>query len=235
MTGKLAVCGGHSILGSSFARDARRVEISVEREPVEVLDAGDWVVLQRHGLGDYTAAPYVDHARHFRALAALGCDRVLGIGSTGSLRADLPIGTFVAPDDFIALQIGTSVARDASTHQVPGFDAGLRRKVLDQWNPTADVELRDGGVYWQTIGPRFETPAEIRLMAEFADVVGMTIATECVIARELGLAYASVCVVDNLAHGIGAVELTLEEFHAAAARNQEHLIAALELVLPAIA
>jgi 5'-methylthioadenosine phosphorylase len=165
----------------------------------------------------------------------LGCDRVLGVGSTGSLRADLPIGSFVAPDDFIALQTGTSVARDASSHQVPGFDANLRRSLLDEWNSHSSVELRDGGVYWQTIGPRFETPAEIRVMAGFADIVGMTIATECVIARELGLAYASVCVVDNLARGIGPVELTLEEFHAGAARNQDHLLTALELTLPAIA
>ena len=62
---------------------------------------------------------------------------------------------------------------------------------------------RDGGVYWQARGPRFETPAEIRLMAAHADVVGMTIASECVVAGELGLDYAALCVVDNLANGLG--------------------------------
>ena len=41
-------------------------------------------------------------------------------------------------------------------------------------------------------------------MAAHADVVGMTIASECIVAGELGLAYAAVCVVDNLANGIGA-------------------------------
>ena len=59
------------------------------------------------------------------------------------------------------------------------------------------------GVYWQARGPRLETPAEIRLVAAHADVVGMTVATECVIAGELGLRYAELCVVDNLANGVG--------------------------------
>ncbi len=76
-------------------------------------------------------------------------------------------------------------------------------EVLAAWRASGG-ELRDGGVYWQTIGPRFETPAEIRLIAAHADLVGMTIASECIVAGELGLAYAAICVVDNLANGIGA-------------------------------
>ena len=36
-----------------------------------------------------------------------------------------------------------------------------------------------------------------------ADVIGMTVASECVVAGELGLRYAALCVVDNLANGVG--------------------------------
>ena len=43
------------------------------------------------------------------------------------------------------------------------------------------MPLHDGGVYWQVIGPRLETVAEIRLFAQHADVVGMTMASECVV------------------------------------------------------
>ena len=63
-------------------------------------------------------------------------------------------------------------------------------------------------------GPRLETPAEIRLVAEHADVIGMTVATECVVAGELGIRYAALCVVDNLANGVGETELTLGEIEA---------------------
>jgi 5'-methylthioadenosine phosphorylase len=89
-------------------------------------------------------------------------------------------------------------------------------------------------VYWQAIGPRFETAAEIRLIAGHADLVGMTIASECVLAGELGLAYASVCVVDNLANGVGDAPLSIEEFRAGAAANRARLVGALDAVLPAL-
>ena len=42
----------------------------------------------------------------------------------------------------------------------------------------------------------------------------MTIASECIVAGELGLRYAAVCVVDNLANGIGELPLTVGELEA---------------------
>jgi len=97
-----------------------------------------------------------------------------------------------------------------------------------------DAQLRDGGVYWQAIGPRFETPAEIRLMAAHADLVGMTIASECIVAGELGLAYAAVCVVDNFANGIGPGELSVEEMERHRSANIARLHDAIDAVLPGL-
>jgi purine nucleoside phosphorylase len=55
-----------------------------------------------------------------------------------------------------------------------------------------------------------------------------------VIAGELGLPYAAVCIVDNLANGVGERELTVEEFEAGRARNRERLGAAVSAVVPAL-
>jgi 5'-methylthioadenosine phosphorylase len=233
--GRLALVGGHSILGSSFPAEGRRMEVDVTGASVPVLDAGAFVVLQRHGLDRYAAAHAIDHRRNLRALAELECDRVLALSSVGGLRRELGVGTLLAPDDFIALHLGLSYFDDAHGHRVPGFDEKWRRRVVDEWDGRAGVPLRDGGVYWQTIGPRFETPAEIRLLAAHADVVGMTVAAECVLAGELGIAYAAVCVVDNLANGIGAAPLTMEEFEVGKAANRERLLGALEAVVPGLA
>jgi 5'-methylthioadenosine phosphorylase len=90
-------------------------------------------------------------------------------------------------------------------------------------------------VYWQTTGPRFETAAEVRMIAAFADVVGMTIGSECVASRELGLAYAAVCVVDNLANGVADTPLTVEEFEAGRAANAAALTETLRRVVPELA
>jgi 5'-methylthioadenosine phosphorylase len=229
------VAGGHGIFGTEFASGAARLDVDTPYGPVALLDAGPYVVLQRHGLDRFVSAPYINHRAHVRALADLGCDRVLGLASVGSLRHDLPVGTFVAPDDFIALHLGISFSTGDEGHQTPGFDREWRTTVVDRWSERTDVPLRDGGVYWQAIGPRFETQAEIRLLAAHADLVGMTIASECVLAGELRIAYAAVCVVDNLANGVGDTPLTLAEFRAGAAANRARLVGALDAVVPVLA
>jgi 5'-methylthioadenosine phosphorylase len=171
-------------------------------------------VVQRHGSADDYVLPHeIDHAANLRPLVEQGVDRVLAIASVGSLRTDLPVGSLVCPDDFIALHLDLSIFDDTRAHSAPAFAARWRGELLAAWAATGEAPV-DGGVYWQTIGPRFETPAEIRMIAPHADLVGMTIASECVIAGELGLEYAAICVVDNLANGLGDGELSVEEMEA---------------------
>jgi 5'-methylthioadenosine phosphorylase len=200
------------------------------------LPEGDWELLQRHGEATAYVLPHrIDHVANLRALADAGCDRVLSLGSVGGLRRELAPGTLLCPDDFIALDAAPVTALEGSdAHRVPGFDRGWRAEVLEAF-AAAGGEVRDGGVYWQASGPRLETPAEIRLVARHADVIGMTIASECVVAGELGLLYASVCVVDNLANGVGETELTLEEIVANRARFADRLATLLTDALPRLA
>jgi len=198
------------------------------------LDVGDAVLIPRHG-DPYVQPHRIDHEANMRRLVEDGCDRVLALGSVGGLRRELGVGTFLCPHDFIALHVGLSSFEDRRAHVVPGFDPLLRQRVLDAWSQRAAPPLRDGGTYWQAVGPRFETPAEIRLIAAHAEVIGMTIGSECVIATELGLPYAAICVVDNLANGVGERDLTVEEFEAGRARNREGLAAALAAILPELA
>jgi 5'-methylthioadenosine phosphorylase len=188
-------------------------------------------VLRRHGSGgDFRAPHRIDHAANLRSLLDAGCDRALAVGSVGSLREELDVGSMVCPDDFIALQLGLTTFGDARGHLTPGFDPEWRGRVLTA-SEASGCELRDGATYWQAIGPRFETPAEIRMMAGHADVVGMTIASECVIAGELGLPYAAICVVDNLANGIGARELSVAALEADREANALRLEKALDGLL----
>jgi 5'-methylthioadenosine phosphorylase len=190
-------------------------------------------VVQRHGAGDAFVLPHaIDHAANLGPLVEQGVDRVLAVASVGSLRTDLPVGSLVCPDDFIALHLGLSIFADARAHSAPGFAARWRAELLAAWAEGEAEPLVDGGVYWQTIGPRFETPAEIRMMAPHADLVGMTIASECIIAGELGLEYAAICVVDNLANGLAGEELSVAEMEADRLINSGRLREGLAAVLP---
>lgn len=229
--GRLALVGGNSIIDSAYGLDGR----SVEAAGVRLTDLGTHLVLQRHGAGGYTLPHAIDHVANMRALAELEADRVLALGSVGGMRAETPVGTFLAPDDFIAPGIAPSTHDDSAAHAVPGFDMAWRARVIDTWARLADPALVDGGVYWQSRGPRFETQAEIRMFAQHSHVVGMTVGSECVVAGELGLPYAAICTVDNLANGVGPEPLTVEEFQAGKAAGQAALIAALDAVIPELA
>lgn len=227
--GRLAV-----ILGSSAAGpEGGEMVAAAERHGA--------VVLQRHGAaGDYVLPHAIDHETNLRSLREAGCDRALAICSVGSLDAGIGVGSFVCPHDFIALQATVTTFDDPRGHAMPGFDREWRKEVLAAWEGGGAGEasggdaLRDGGVYWQTNGPRFETPAEIGLIAAHADLVGMTLASECVVAGELGLRYAAVCVVDNLANGIAVRPLSVAEVERHRERNAVHLRDMLDAVLPSL-
>jgi 5'-methylthioinosine phosphorylase len=218
--GRLAVILGSGATGPGGAE----IVATIERHAV---------ALQRHGAaGAYVLPHRIDHGANLRSLAEAGCDRVLAICSVGSLDADLGAGSFVCPHDFIALQVTITSFDDPRGHALPGFDPAWRDEVLAAWQASGAGPLRDGGVYWQTNGPRFETPAEIGLIATHADLVGMTLASECIVAGELGLPYAAVCVVDNLANGIAAQPLSPAELERERERNAIRLRDDLDAALP---
>jgi 5'-methylthioadenosine phosphorylase len=197
--------------------------------------SGDWKALNRHGESGYALPHEIDHVANMRRLVEAGCDRVLAIGSAGGLHPELGPGAFVCPDDFIALDAPPATALEGlAAHRVPGFDPGWRQEVVGKVGGTVP-DVRDGGVYWQATGPRLETPAEIRLVAQHADVIGMTVASECVAAGELGLRYAALCLVDNFANGVAQTELTLPELEASRAENIAALRAVLDAALPLLA
>jgi 5'-methylthioadenosine phosphorylase len=233
---RLALVFGHSLPDAAFLDRGERHEHPGRHGagPVVVVDTGDLVVLRRHGVERFTPAHLVDHHRNIEILAEMGCNRILALASTGSLRLDWPPGTMVAPDDFFALAVAPTFYDDAGGHTVPGFDLPWRRRVVDAWTATVDTPLVDGGVYAQTSGPRFETAAEIRFLADRADLVGMTLVPEIVLAREAGIAYAAVCTVDNLANGLEDASLVVEDFWANKAVNEQRLAADLDRVLPAL-
>ena len=233
--GALAVIGGDSLLGSKYGSDAAELTVDDGSRAVVVRDLGDAYLLQRHGWGTYTPPHLVDHVANLRSLVALGCDRVLAINSAGALHDSFAVGSFLLVDDFVALSALPSSFTDERGHRVPEFHRDWRARILDTWRATTHVPLHDGGIYWQVVGPRLATAAEVRLFAQHADVVGMTMASEAVVARELGLAYASVCVVDYLANGVSEHPLTESKLESARNATQQELEKVLGALVPALA
>jgi 5'-methylthioadenosine phosphorylase len=229
---RLAIVTGTHRFPPSLTEGAERRTLPGPRGDIEVLDRGDVVLVNRHGLDERTPVHRVDHAANMTAVAT-ECDLVLAIGSCGSLRTDLAPGAILLLDDVFAPWSTASIFEDARAESLPGFNRSWRAGILDAWAATGEPVI-DGGTYVQSPGPRFETPAEVRFYAVVGDVVGMTLAAEMVAAGEAGLMYAATVMVDNMASGLAAEPLTIAQFEAAVASNRDALWSAVTATTAAL-
>ncbi|MBI4776468.1 MAG: MTAP family purine nucleoside phosphorylase [Deltaproteobacteria bacterium] len=190
------------------------------------------VFIPRHGKDEtnYIMPHRINHSANFSALRNLGVEAVVGVHSTGSLKSELVPGSIVIPDDFISLFNVPSIFQDRPGHVTPLLDQGLQA-ALFQAGRRIGAPIVAGGTYWQNTGPRLETKAEIRLLSQFADLVGMTMGSEATIAVEMGIPYASVCSVDNYAHGVADVVVSEAAIREGAGRNASTITRILEQFL----
>jgi 5'-methylthioadenosine phosphorylase len=175
-------------------------------------------LIQRHANDNTSsgAEHLPPHMLNYRAnvwaAKSLGANRVIATNSVGTMRSH-PAGSFLVANDFIDLtrsRVNTfydnrTVHIDMTEPYCPEISTSL----LSSLENNHMEPFR--GVYVCTEGPRFETAAEIRMLGTFGDVVGMTGLPEVVLARELGLCYASLCIITNRACGLAGKKLTADE------------------------
>lgn len=78
-----------------------------------------------------------------------------------------------------------------------------------------NIPLQEG-VYVQLTGPSYESPAEIRMLADYADAVGMSTVVEAIAANHCGLRVCGISCVCNLAAGMNPTPLSHKEVQEAA-------------------
>jgi 5'-methylthioadenosine phosphorylase len=203
------------------------------KSKVLIDDENDTVLLFRHGLKHNTPPHKINYRANLYALKELGVDRILAINSVGSLKEHIKPGTFFVPNDFIEFtkardgtfydgEDGIVVHIDVSEPYCPDIV-----RVLKKFMDKQKYEYNEG-VYVCTEGPRFETKAEINFYKTVGDVVGMTGYPEVVLARELGLCYASLCSVSNYCTGISKHKLTINEVFDTVKKMEENIISIVE-------
>jgi 5'-methylthioadenosine phosphorylase len=227
----LGIVGGSAFLRGLPPGGSEERQVSTPRGDV-VAHVGDgFVFLRRHGEEGYRPPHRVTHHAHALALTELGLGAAVGLCSLGSLDPELKPRTAVVPDDYLSLAPPPTLAGDDERlHIIPGLDPSLRAILLDVARRTPG-RVHDGGVYAETRGPRFETRAEIRLLADYADVVGMTAASEATLFQEAGLRYAILGLVDNYAHGIGVQPLTMDRYEDSLEKNRVRARAILDQLI----
>jgi 5'-methylthioadenosine phosphorylase len=123
-------------------------------------------------------------------------------------------GDFVIPHDFIDFTKTRELTffdnKRVHVDLTNPFCSSLRKSLIKSCKKVRGANNFEKGVYLTTEGPRLETAAEIDFFSNFADIVGMTLVPEVVLAREKGICYASLCLVCNMAAGLQE-KLTADE------------------------
>jgi 5'-methylthioadenosine phosphorylase len=181
------------------------------------LQGCELIVLQRNSSGRPVPPHALDYRANVEALARAGVRRVLTTAMVGSLRPSIPTGSMLILDQFI------DFTHDRQSTYFSGSEFGhadmaepycpTLRGHLIQCAEAIGLTVAPSGCYVCVSGPRFETRAEVRMFAQLGgDVVGFTNVTDCVMAREAGLCFATFAGVVNLGAGLSTHDMRSEHW-----------------------
>ncbi|CAN5665414.1 purine-nucleoside phosphorylase [soil metagenome] len=175
-----------------------------------------------------------------RAIRALGARTLVLTNAAGGVRAGLKPGDLMIIEDHINLTgrnplVGAVAAgEDRFPDMTVSYDAEFRRVAVEVARENG-IEL-ERGVYAAVLGPSYETPAEIRMLATIgADAVGMSTVPEVIVARALGMRVLALSCITNLAAGLGHETLSHDEVMEVGARVRDRLAELVRGILPRIA
>jgi|SRR5690554_5258325 len=166
------------------------------------LEGQPLVFLPRHGRGHRLSPSDVNYRANIDVLKRVGVTEIVSVSAVGSLKAELPPGTFVLVDQFIDRTFAREksffgiglVAHVSMAHPVCNRLLGQLGSVVGE----LAIDHKVGGTYLAMEGPQFSSLAESNLYRSWGcDVIGMTNMPEAKLAREAELCYASIAMVTD--------------------------------------
>jgi len=207
-TAEIAIIGGSGLYDQDLLEDVHDLKV---RTPYgrtsDVLKIGQYlerkiVFLPRHGRGHQLPAHNVNYRANIWALKELGVKRILSSNACGSLSEKHKPGDILVLDQFIdrtKLRPSTFYEGGQVCHisAADPFCPELNSLLVNE-GQSQQIPIKLGGTYVCIEGPRFSTRAESRMFRQWgADVVGMTVYPECVLAREMEICYGSLALVTD--------------------------------------
>ncbi len=217
-----------AIIGGSGFYDlfhkAEKIEIKTPYGTVQNISKTNYkkhelFFLPRHGSKHSIPPHLINYKANLYALHSLGVEEIIATNAVGSITESIRPGEFVIPDQFIDLTKNRELTYFDGKTTIHFEDGVVRKGVVhldftEPYCPRLRSHLKDittslgekvhmGGTYVCFEGPRFETPAEIKMAQQLGGtIVGMTTIPEAVLARELRICYATLCLVTNYGAGM---------------------------------
>jgi 5'-methylthioadenosine phosphorylase len=206
---KVAIIGGSGIykLDAINVKEYHKVSTPFGNPSADVMecdvDGHSFYFLPRHGIGHHFTPSEVNYRANIFALKKLGVNTVISISAVGSLQEQYAPKHFVVVDQFMDWT--------KSFRKRTFFDDGIVGHVSTAYPVELSLSQRlhghclgagitshYGGTYICIEGPQFSTRAESQVYRSFgASVIGMTNVPEAYLAKEAGMAYATIAMVTD--------------------------------------
>ena len=208
MQAEIGIIGGTGLYDPQLLKNVEEVNVETPYgAPSDAITIGELAgrrvaFLPRHAKKHTIRPTDVNSRANIFALKKLGVRKILAPSAVGSLKENYKPGDVVFVDQFI----------DRTTKREQSFYTKKRvchisvaepmcpelRTMLIAAAKGIGIRAHDTGTYVCIEGPRFSTKAESKLFRSWgADVIGMTLVPECVLAREAELCYASIATVTD--------------------------------------
>jgi len=207
---RIAIIGGSGLEDLLQGSKTVRLETPYGAAPpisVGVIGREEVAFLPRHGPKHDLPPHKINYRANLYSLKHVGVERIIATNAVGSINRAYNPGDLAIPCDILDMtksRNGTYFDSAPVTHiDVTEPYCPELCSVLAECCKAAGVESRAKAILAATEGPRYETPAEIRMLGKLGgDVVGMTGAPEVFLARELEMCYSTLCFISNRAAGM---------------------------------
>ena len=175
------------------------------------------VVIMQGRVHYYEGYPMTDVVLPTRLIGMMGAKKLFLTNAAGGVNPNFKPGDFMMITDQIATFVPSPLIgpnpqelgeRFPDMSEI--YDGKMQQKIRESARALG-IPLQEG-VYLQTSGPQYESPAEIRMMRALgADAVGMSTACEAIAARHMGMRVAGISCITNMASGVSAEPLSHQE------------------------
>ncbi|WP_232696233.1 purine-nucleoside phosphorylase [Brevibacillus daliensis] len=172
-----------------------------------------------------------------RVMKAIGVETIIVTNAAGGINKEFDSGNLMLISDHLNLTFRNPLIGpndDTLGVRFPDMSEAYSKRLRELAKEVANelaIDVKEG-VYVGLLGPSYETPAEIRMLATLGgDAVGMSTVPEVIVARHMGVEVLGISCISNMAAGILEQPLSHDEVMETTERVKSEFLALVKGVI----